>query len=1304
MQKYPHPSKDPPLSPVFDSDAIPSLIDSLNSFKLISNIDLTANVIDDTLNSHGLFKRKKILQLYNDPLNQKIEPNSTAQSFENTKKSYNIGVVNSFDSKPVLGCHSGYETPVQLKNPISKRVHIAATDPGTDTISIDKSTLDLLHNHSQSIESNPNYTPLPEFVNSYSPIGSRSIDSPVSPQNIAIDTNSTFVNNSYIPHHLPPSKTLPSLPSSYIHSPTLLSPDLNNVNGGDTLLDSDNHNYDYNSSISKHKLSKNYPKLENSHSTSSKTPLSISSNPYSKKHSFITANSNIETEFSQHLFKTKSESIVTSPNSSKPTGFVTDYIPSTKISTENHLDSRKFDHSSLLPSKNDALISNSASPNTTSPYLKEKLSPSNNVSNFTPIRTTENAATLPIECIIFAIDIIDINSIFALSDFLKLKTDTKIFVTFIKDSLNSILEQQKENLPNIVECNRLVDIIKSNPSHNISVCESGINGFSNAFPKLLARMSKAVIFSRSVSMPAYNENTKRQSSPPENTNTIEMSKSTSLPLSLRPNRQSKNHPKSIDKRHTGKSFNSPMQSPKAFGDFPSKKTKSPKQKNENWLGYHLAGLWAGQNPMPNDQQRNSEKVVLISDLLYRFVHESVLDNDQDLEFIKTFLTVYQKFITFDDLWNKYYKQDFECNLRARQQVINFATKSSKVSYLQEYCASILEIFTADLPGKFVDRSEFRMKSSKGLNRSSSTRISSNSKLLDQSITHNSSLMSMLAAFVFSILPDRGNLVESIEEFLLISNSNTHAHNFLSISTGGLGGKKSINQQYIKSFAIAQKSVESIISSGYIPIFPDTDSAKYLNYKHFARLVTLIEIVMFNYIDPRDLLNYLWKPNRHKRKNNKMKKKTRSQSNQSTPKSSVSDKIYSENENTNTSDFTKRFNPVGGDLEHSNNSSISNKSISSKSNINSDHGTEKNDQEYLDQRIVTGSGLMSDLDPEDSNSSDDESIFEDGKPPNEVSTLLPSIEFTNFISEFIIKSILSLETPSLRALMIENFAKVALELEVSKNLNSLGAVLAGLNSAAIGRLSKTKSIFNQSRLASRLAKSEDIMASRFMYQKYRMLCSELFPHYIPFLPVLLGDLVHYNESSKDILSIKPTIHTIGYYQRRQVTLEDSLKSSSNRYESPNSPGSPKHKNKPRERELVGINWLKFENMGRLVLNFAELQERNPISSINSSANGSISFGVNSFSISAGQSSGNNLNSSSIKNKPVNSNIHQMAVLNGVSNIMSPVNSSFNFCNLFGEFDLSFLIKFLGQNLLDSDEQYDLSLILEPRVNSLNYSTL
>ncbi|KAG1146166.1 hypothetical protein G6F37_003093 [Rhizopus arrhizus] len=129
----------------------------------------------------------------------------------------------------------------------------------------------------------------------------------------------------------------------------------------------------------------------------------------------------------------------------------------------------------------------------------------------------------------------------------------------------------------------------------------------------------------------------------------------------------------------------------------------------------------------------------------------------------------------------------------------------------------------------------------------------------------------------------------------------------------------------------------------------------------------------------------------------------------------------------------------------------------------------------------------------------------------------SIHHFNYISGWIASMIVDQVKMEDRAFVYEYCLKVAVELEKLNNFNSLMAVMAGVNSAAILRLKETKQLVasKNKTLVDQFAQLENLMSSERSFYNYRCAIKERTKVAgIPYLGVHQQDLLSLSEANKD----------------------------------------------------------------------------------------------------------------------------------------------------------------------------------------------
>jgi hypothetical protein len=164
----------------------------------------------------------------------------------------------------------------------------------------------------------------------------------------------------------------------------------------------------------------------------------------------------------------------------------------------------------------------------------------------------------------------------------------------------------------------------------------------------------------------------------------------------------------------------------------------------------------------------------------------------------------------------------------------------------------------------------------------------------------------------------------------------------------------------------------------------------------------------------------------------------------------------------------------------------------------------------------------------------------------------------------------------RALMLEKWMKVARELRKLNNYNSLGAVLAGINSTAVHRLAATRELVPQQATLD-FMKLEILMGQSQSYKCYRLAWDNSARERLPYLPLHRRDLVTASEGNATFVTDKtkqPEVFTA--HPGTSVSLGAPRDRSSR--EAP--PGGVTGKER--------INWKKFELMGDVIVRVQRAQ--------------------------------------------------------------------------------------------------------------------
>ncbi|KAK4058071.1 hypothetical protein OIO90_000810 [Microbotryomycetes sp. JL221] len=142
----------------------------------------------------------------------------------------------------------------------------------------------------------------------------------------------------------------------------------------------------------------------------------------------------------------------------------------------------------------------------------------------------------------------------------------------------------------------------------------------------------------------------------------------------------------------------------------------------------------------------------------------------------------------------------------------------------------------------------------------------------------------------------------------------------------------------------------------------------------------------------------------------------------------------------------------------------------------------------------------------------------------------SINFVNYLAEWVATMILIQPKSKSRTRMIEKMIQIATKLRQQENFNALLGILAGLNSQPIFRLNETKLFFNlnlnqttttnqfddkQKIISKKLNSLNKLMSNVKSFAAYRMALLNSGPTLIPYLGVHLQDITAINEVKRDM---------------------------------------------------------------------------------------------------------------------------------------------------------------------------------------------
>ncbi|KAI8639973.1 ras guanine nucleotide exchange factor domain-containing protein [Parasitella parasitica] len=137
-------------------------------------------------------------------------------------------------------------------------------------------------------------------------------------------------------------------------------------------------------------------------------------------------------------------------------------------------------------------------------------------------------------------------------------------------------------------------------------------------------------------------------------------------------------------------------------------------------------------------------------------------------------------------------------------------------------------------------------------------------------------------------------------------------------------------------------------------------------------------------------------------------------------------------------------------------------------------------------------------------------------------LSASVAHFNFISAWAVTMIVTQTRLSKRALVLEKFMLIAVALRNHNNYNTLMAILAGINSASVLRLKRTRQAVFTKKVFKQFQSLERLMSTDRSFSSYRMALKATGAPGIPYLGIHNQDLVSLAEANKDFRA-DGTIH-------------------------------------------------------------------------------------------------------------------------------------------------------------------------------------
>ncbi|KAK4699712.1 hypothetical protein P7C70_g6544, partial [Phenoliferia sp. Uapishka_3] len=141
--------------------------------------------------------------------------------------------------------------------------------------------------------------------------------------------------------------------------------------------------------------------------------------------------------------------------------------------------------------------------------------------------------------------------------------------------------------------------------------------------------------------------------------------------------------------------------------------------------------------------------------------------------------------------------------------------------------------------------------------------------------------------------------------------------------------------------------------------------------------------------------------------------------------------------------------------------------------------------------------------------------------DENSNVLQSINFVNYLADWVATMVLIQGKLKWRARIVEKFIHIAYQLRLLENFDSLMGVLAGLNSQPVFRLAETMETVNlklegdRTKIPKRLRSLNKLMATTKSFAAYRLALANSGTEMLPYLGVHLQDITVVNEVKSDM---------------------------------------------------------------------------------------------------------------------------------------------------------------------------------------------
>lgn len=202
--------------------------------------------------------------------------------------------------------------------------------------------------------------------------------------------------------------------------------------------------------------------------------------------------------------------------------------------------------------------------------------------------------------------------------------------------------------------------------------------------------------------------------------------------------------------------------------------------------------------------------------------------------------------------------------------------------------------------------------------------------------------------------------------------------------------------------------------------------------------------------------------------------------------------------------------------------------------------------------------------------------EDKKRCKNLENVTRMIEHFNHIACLVTNYILLRDKPKHRAQMMEKWMRIARQLRILNNYNSLGAVHAGVKGTSVHRLLATRDLVPQA-VGNDFLKIDILMGSQRSHGSYRLAWKNSSGQRIPFIPLHLRDLVAASEGNSTLVSDKKKTDS-AVAPHPGVNVFEPVLGKRDSKEPPASGVAGKER----------INWRKFEIMGEVIVGVQRAQ--------------------------------------------------------------------------------------------------------------------